>query len=187
VRLLDYNIGRFLQMAREGGYFDNTIFVFFGDHNNRITTIPHMPPAFELFLESNHVPHIIYAPALLEPRVIDEAVNLVDVLPTVAGLLGLEYTNRTLGRDLQLSAQGRERVVPLVLVEGSLPVIGAVSSDFLVKMNFDGSEPTLHELDSDTPAEDVSGRHPEEFERLRKLAYGAYETAHFMLYDNVKK
>jgi phosphoglycerol transferase MdoB-like AlkP superfamily enzyme len=187
VRLLDYNIGRFLQMAREGGYFDNTIFVFFGDHNNRITTIPHMPPVFELFLESNHVPHIIYAPALLEPRVIDEAVNLVDVLPTVAGLLGLEYTNRTLGRDLQLSAHGRERVVPLVLVEGSLPVIGAVSSDFLVKMNFDGTEPTLHELDSDTPAEDVSGRHPEEFERLRKLAYGAYETAHYMLYDNVKK
>ena len=187
VRLLDYNIGRFLQMAREGGYFDNTIFVFFGDHNNRITTIPHMPPVFELFLESNHVPHIIYAPALLEPRVIDEAVNLVDVLPTVAGLLGLEYTNRTLGRDLQLSAHGHERVVPLVLVEGSLPVIGAVSSDFLVKMNFDGSEPTLHELNSDTPAEDVSGRHPEEFERLRKLAYGAYETAHFMLYDNVKK
>jgi hypothetical protein len=187
VRLLDYNIGRFLQMARASGYFDNTIFVFFGDHNNRITTLPHMPPVFELFLESNHVPHIIYAPALLEPRVIDEAVNLVDVLPTVAGLLGLEYTNRTLGRDLQLSAHGRERVVPLVLVEGSLPVIGAVSGDFLVKMNFDGTEPTLHELNSATPAEDVSGRHPEEFERLRKLAYGAYETAHFMLYDNVKK
>jgi phosphoglycerol transferase MdoB-like AlkP superfamily enzyme len=187
VRLLDYNIGRFLQMAREGGYFDNTIFVFFGDHNNRITTIPHMPPVFELFLESNHVPHIIYAPALLEPRVIDETVNLVDVLPTVAGLLGLEYTNRTLGRDLQLSAHGRERVVPLVLVEGSLPVIGAVSNDFLVKMNFDGSEPTLHEMNSATPAEDVAGRYPEEFERLRKLAYGAYETAHFMLYDNVKK
>ncbi|HXV22398.1 MAG TPA: sulfatase-like hydrolase/transferase [Desulfuromonadales bacterium] len=187
VRLLDYNIGRFLQMAREGGYFDNTIFVFFGDHNNRITTIPHMPPAFELFLESNHVPHIIYAPALLEPRVIDEAVNLVDVLPTVAGLLGLEYTNRTMGRDLQLSSQGRDRVVPLVLVEGSLPVIGAVTSEYLVKMNFDGSEPSLHDLKSNSPMEDVSGRHPEEFERLRKLAYGAYETSHFLLYDNVRK
>jgi phosphoglycerol transferase MdoB-like AlkP superfamily enzyme len=187
VRLLDYNIGRFLQMAREGGYFDNTIFVFFGDHNNRITTLPHMPPVFELFLESNHVPHMIYAPALLEPRVIDEAVSLVDVLPTVAGLLGLEYTNRTMGRDLQLSSHGRDRAVPLVLVEGSLPIIGAVSSDFLVKMNFDGSEPSLHEMNSATPAEDVSERYPEEFERLRKLAYGAYETAHFMLYDNVRK
>jgi phosphoglycerol transferase MdoB-like AlkP superfamily enzyme len=79
VRLLDYNIGRFLEMARASGYFDNTVFVLFGDHNNRITTIPHMPPAFEqLGLESNHVPHIIYAPALLEPRY-HEAVSLVDV------------------------------------------------------------------------------------------------------------
>jgi hypothetical protein len=121
VRLLDYNIGRVLQMARKSGYFDNTIFVFFGDHNNRITTLPHMPPAFELFLESNHVPHMIYAPKLLEPRVIDEAVNLVDVLPTVAGLLGLEYDSQTLGRDLQLSSSGRDRAVPLVLVEGSFP------------------------------------------------------------------
>lgn len=188
VRLLDYDIGRFLQMARESGYFDNTLFVFFGDHNNRITTIPHMPPAFEhLGLESNHVPHMIYAPALLEPRVIDEAVNLVDVMPTVAGLAGLEYTNRTMGRDLQLSSQGRDRAVPLVLEEGSFPVIGAVTSEYLVKMNCDGSEATLHELNSDSPLEDVSGRHPREFERLRKVAHGAYETSRYMLYDNVRK
>jgi hypothetical protein len=187
VRLLDYNIGRFLQMARKSGYFDNTIFVFFGDHNNRITTLPHMPPAFELFLESNHVPHMIYAPKLLEPRVIDEAVNLVDVLPTVAGLLGLKYDSQTLGRDLQLSSTGRDRAVPLVLVEGSFPIIGAVTSELLVKMNCDGSEPSLHEIYSDSPQEDVSGRHPEEFERLRKVAHGAYETARYMLYDNVRK
>ncbi|WP_027713697.1 LTA synthase family protein [Desulfuromonas sp. TF] len=188
VRLIDYDIGRFLQMARESGYFDNTLFVFFGDHNNRITTIPHMPPAFEqLGLESNHVPHMIYAPALLQPRVIDEAVNLVDVLPTVAGLAGLEYTNRTMGRDLQLSSQGRDRAVPLVLEEGSFPVIGAVTSEYLVKMNCDGSEATLHELSSDSPLEDVSGRHPEEFDRLRKVAHGAYETSRYMLYDNARK
>jgi phosphoglycerol transferase MdoB-like AlkP superfamily enzyme len=188
VRLIDYDIGRFLQMARESGYFDNTLFVFFGDHNNRITTIPHMPPAFEqLGLESNHVPHMIYAPALLRPRVIDEAVNLVDVLPTVAGLAGLEYTNRTMGRDLQLSSQGRDRAVPLVLEEGSFPVIGAVTSEYLVKMNCDGSEATLHELSSDSPLEDVSGRHPEEFDRLRKVAHGAYETSRYMLYDNARK
>ncbi|MFA7535521.1 MAG: LTA synthase family protein [Desulfuromonadales bacterium] len=187
VRLIDYDIGRFLQMARESGYFENTIFVFFGDHNNRITTIPHMPPAFEqLGLESNHVPHIIYAPALLEPRVIDEAVNLVDVLPTVAGLLGLEYTNRTMGRDLQLSAAA-DRAVPLILVEGTFPIIAAVTSDYLVKMNHDGSKATLHDLRSDSPLENVSAQNPEEFERLGKLALGAYETSRFMLYDNVRK
>lgn len=185
VRLLDFNIGRFLEMARDSSYFDNTIFVFFGDHNNRITTLSHMPPAFEkLGLESNHVPHMIYAPKLLEPRVIEEAVSLVDMLPTVAGLAGIEYTTQTTGRDIQLPAPEGERVVPLVLIEGSFPVIGALTRDFLVQMNYDGSEPTLHDLASETPMQNVAAQHPEEFERLKELARGLYETSRFMLYQN---
>ncbi|MEL7550488.1 sulfatase-like hydrolase/transferase, partial [Pseudomonas protegens] len=37
VRLLDFNIGRLMEIAKAGGYYDNTIFVFFGDHNTRIS------------------------------------------------------------------------------------------------------------------------------------------------------
>ncbi len=186
VRLLDFNIGRFLEMARESDYFDNTVFVFFGDHNNRITTLSHMPPAFEqLGLESNHVPHMIYAPKLLQPRVIEEAVGLVDMLPTVAGLAGIEYRNPTMGRDVQLPAPEGERVVPLVLREGSFPLIGAVTSRFLVQMNHDGSNPSLHDLASPTPAENVAAQHPGEYERLRRLARGLYESSRMMLYSNV--
>jgi hypothetical protein len=92
-----------------------------------------------------------------------------------------------MGRDLQLSAEGPERAVPLVLVEGTFPVIGALTSEFLVKMNYDGSNPTLHALDASAPLEDVSARFPETFERLKQLAQGAYETSQFMLYDNVRK
>jgi len=67
VRLLDFNIGRLMELAKAGGYYDNTIFVFFGDHNTRISRIPHMPPAFEqLGLESNHVPMLIHAPGITD-------------------------------------------------------------------------------------------------------------------------
>lgn len=187
VRLLDYNVGRLMEMAREGGYFDNTIFVFFGDHNDRITKLPHMPPAFEqLALESLHVPHIIYAPGLLEPRVIEETVSLVDVLPTVAGLLGLEYVNTTLGRDIQMPAPEGERVVPVVLRDSAYPLIGAATRNFVVRMNHDGSEPSLHDLRSDKPLQNVADRHPEEFRRLSDIARGAYETSRLMFYRNVR-
>jgi hypothetical protein len=111
----------------------------------------------------------------------------MDVLPTVAGLLGLEYTNRTLGRDIQLSAEGPDRAVPLVLVEGSFPIIGAVTSEFLVKMNHDGSSPSLHALEADHPLEDLAGRYPERFERLKDVALGAHETSRYLLYNNVRK
>jgi arylsulfatase A-like enzyme len=59
-----------------------------------------------------------------EPRVIDEAVSPVDVLPTVAGLPGHEYTNRTMGRDIQGSTEGRERAVPLVRWKALFPLSG---------------------------------------------------------------
>ncbi|WP_339843080.1 sulfatase-like hydrolase/transferase [uncultured Halopseudomonas sp.] len=187
VRLLDFNIGRLMEMAKESGYFDNTIFVLFGDHNTRIANIDYMKPAFDqLGLESNNTPLFIYAPKLLPPREFDEAVGLADLLPTITGLLGFEYDNRTMGRDLLMPAPEGERVVPLVLREGTFPLIGAVSQDFLLQMNYDGSEPSLHDLHSDTPLDNVADQYPDEYQRLLPLTRGLYETSHYMLYENVR-
>ncbi|SFP90718.1 Phosphoglycerol transferase MdoB [Ectopseudomonas toyotomiensis] len=187
-RLLDFNIGRLMEIAQEGGWYDNTIFVMFGDHNTRISQIPHMPPAFEkLGLESNHVPLLIHAPKLLEPRVIEEAVGLVDLLPSVLGMAGMEFRNGALGRDIQQPAPEGERVVPLVLREGTFPLIGGVTKDFLLQMQHDGSQPTLHDLASQTPLDNVADQHPEEFRRLAELTRGLHETSRLMLYQNVRK
>ncbi|WCD78050.1 LTA synthase family protein [Pseudomonas sp. TUM22785] len=187
VRLLDFNIGRLFELAKAGGYYENTLFVLFGDHNTRISQIPHMPPAFEqLGLESNHVPMMIHAPGLLAPRTFDEAVGLADLLPTVAGLLGVDYRNGGMGRDIRQAAPEGERVVPLVLREGTFPVIGGVTRDFLLQMQHDGSAPTLHDLRSPTPLENVAERHPQEFQRLLALTRGMHETSRVMLYRNVR-
>ncbi len=187
VRLLDFNIGRLMEIAKAGGYYDNTIFVFFGDHNTRISQIPHMAPAFEqLGLESNNVPLLIHAPGMLQPRVIEEAVGLADLLPTVAGMAGMPFTNGAMGRDIQQPAPEGERVVPLVLREGTFPVIGGVTQNFLLQMQHDGSGATLHDLASNTPREDVAQEHPQEFERLLELTRGMHEGARLMLYRNVR-
>ncbi len=188
VRLLDFNIGRLMEIAKEGGWYDNTIFVMFGDHNTRITHIPHMPPAFELLeVESNHVPFLIHAPKYLQPRVFEEATGLSDVWPTLLGLLGVPYETGTMGRDILQPAPEGERVVPLVLREGTFPVIGGITKDFLLRMNHDGSQPTLHDMASPEPLEDVAQQHPEEFERLRELTRGLYEAARLMMYQNVRE
>ena len=92
-----------------------------------------------------------------------------------------------MGRDLLQPAPEGERVVPLVLREGTFPLIGAVSKDFLLQMNYDGTEPSLHDLDSETPLDNVAEQHPEEYKRLLPLARGLYETSRFMLYDNVRE
>lgn len=185
VRLLDFNIGRLLDMAREHDYFDNTIFVFFGDHNNRITTTPFMAPYFEaLDLDGLHVPHMMYAPGLLQPRVIEDAASLVDVFPTVAGLLGLEYLNSTMGRDINIPAPEGERVVFTQTADKRFPVIGAISKRHMVRMNYDGSDAKLHDLQSSDPDVDISAQDPERFAELKDLARGIYETTKYMFYHN---
>ncbi|WP_407316234.1 LTA synthase family protein [Pseudomonas sp. nanlin1] len=187
VRLLDFNIGRLMQLAKAGGYYENTIFVLFGDHNTRISQIPHMAPAFEqLGLESNNVPLLIHAPALLAPKVVEEAVGLADLLPTLAGMTGMPFSNGAMGRDIQQPPPEGERAVPLVLREGTFPLIGAVTQDFLLQMEHDGTSPTLHDLASATPLQNVAEQHPQEFVRLRQLARGLHETSRLMLYQNVR-
>ncbi|KAF0099594.1 MAG: sulfatase family protein [bacterium] len=185
VRLLDYSVGRFMKLAKEGGYFDNTIFVFFGDHNNRISTLPFLPPAFEqLELESLHVPAFIYSPRHIKPRVISEVASLVDLIPTVVSLVGVEYLNTTMGRDILQRAPEGTRAAPTTFREGTFPLIGAVTKDFLAQMNADGTESRLHDIRSDKPLENVAAQYPEEAQRLSELARGLQETARYMLFHN---
>ena len=185
VRLLDFNIGKFLEMAKRSGYFEDTIFVLFGDHNNRITTTPHMEPYFELLdLDGLHVPHIIYAPKYLEPRVIEEATSLVDVIPTMAGFLGIDYVNSTMGRDISSPAPEGERAVYTQTDRKRAPVIGAITKNYMLRMQHDGSDAKLHDLYADDPSADVSAQFPEKAEMLKDLAKGIYETTKFQFYHN---
>ncbi|MHC8327449.1 LTA synthase family protein [Pseudomonas sp. LB1P83] len=188
VRLLDFNLGRLMEIAKAGGWYENTIFVMFGDHNTRIAQIPFLAPAYEqLGLESNAVPMIIHAPGLIGTRKVEEAVGLVDLLPTVAGMAGLEFRNSGMGRDIQQPAPEGERVVPLVLREGTFPLIAGVTQHYMVQMEHDGSSPTLHDLASMTPLDNVAEKNPEEFKRLSELTRAMHETSRLMLYQNVQK
>jgi len=185
VRLLDFNIGKFLEMAKRSGYFEDTIFVVFGDHNNRITTTPHMEPFYELLdLDGLHVPHMMYAPKYLEPRVIEEATSLVDVIPTIAGFLGIDYVNSTMGRDINLPVPEGERAVYTQTSGKRAPVIGAITKNYMLRMRYDGTDARLHDLHADDPATDVSAQFPEKAKMLKDLARGIYETTKFQFYHN---
>ena len=185
VRLLDFNIGRFLEMAKHSGYLNDTIFVVFGDHNNRITTTPHMEPFYELLdLDGLHVPFIIYAPGYLEHRVVEDAVSLVDVIPTMAGWLGVDYVNSTMGRDINGPAPEGERAVYTQTSGKRAPVIGAITKNYMLRMQHDGSEAKLHDLHAENPAADVTAQFPEKAAALKDLARGIYETTRFLFYHN---
>jgi phosphoglycerol transferase MdoB-like AlkP superfamily enzyme len=100
-RFTDYGYQKFIEAAQKEKYFANTIFMFIGDHGISGNAGNMFPPAWtEQSLTSYHVPLLFYSPGMIKPQRPHCVASQVDVLPTLAGLANISYTNTTLGRDL---------------------------------------------------------------------------------------
>ncbi|HTE13325.1 MAG TPA: LTA synthase family protein, partial [Chitinophagaceae bacterium] len=93
-RFTDFCYQSFIEAAKKEKYFDNTIFMFVGDHGIDGHAGNMFPPAWsEDGLTRNHVPLLFYAPKLLAARRLHCVASQVDVLPTLAGMAKINYTN----------------------------------------------------------------------------------------------
>ena len=95
VEYADWSIRQFMTAARKQPWFDNTIFVFLGDHGKLVGTTPEteMPESY------NHVPLMIVGKGIT-PGHIDALGGQIDVAPTLLGMLGISYTQNNFGIDL---------------------------------------------------------------------------------------
>ena len=185
IRFMDHSIQFFVQAARQDGYGDNTVFVFFGDHGSGRRHPEHMYKSEDqLQLTKYHVPLLIYAPGLIDEGRIDEKVaSEVDILPTVAGIASIPYVNSTLGRDLRDSRFDATRYA-FTISHRQVPEIGLISNDFYFLANADGTNRRLHAIAGDTPGENVMDEYPEATSTLEPLCHGLYEAANYIRYNN---
>ena len=188
MRLLDHAVGSFMTMVESSPYFENTVFLFFGDHGTSDPRANHMPPSdFELKLRSYQVPFIIFAPWKFKgDQVRNDVAQLVDLMPTVCGLAGVTYENRTLGRDLLNGAIPDD---PLAMIMNDMVAehhIAVVGQDYYLSMNKNGSNVKLNDLWSHEPWVDVKEKYPEIADQYSHRLKGFYETAKYMLYHNHK-
>ncbi|HEY0677306.1 MAG TPA: sulfatase-like hydrolase/transferase, partial [Chitinophagaceae bacterium] len=104
-RYTDFCFQKFMDAAAKEKYFSNTLFVFIGDHGIPGNAGNMFSDAWtKQRLTSEHVPLLFYGPELFGPQRINRIASQIDVLPTIAGLCGISYTNTALGRDLLDSA-----------------------------------------------------------------------------------
>jgi membrane-anchored protein YejM (alkaline phosphatase superfamily) len=95
MRYADYAIGKFMRDARGHAFFDNTLFVFLGDHGARMHGKQEIP------LPSYEIPVLFYSPTLIaKGRRVDTLGSQMDVAPTILGMLQFDYRSRFFGRDL---------------------------------------------------------------------------------------
>ncbi len=187
-RFMDHSLGVFLENARRQPWFDDTLFVLFGDHGITHDAGQHSPKSeTQLQLNSNRVPLVIFGPKLVpEPRRVTKVASEVDVLPTIASLTRTSYVNTTLGRDLLDERFDAQRFA-YTITHDKGHELGLIGDGYYLLMGNDGGNVRLHDLESDQPREDVSHQHRELTELYRETLTALNETARYMRFHNTKR
>jgi len=184
-RYTDFNFEKFIEAAKKEQYFNNTIFVFVGDHGLRGDAGDMFPKAFsKQGILAEHVPLLFYAPAMLKPERVHQVCSQLDILPSAASLARQSYRNNTFGRDLFDSTDKQQRFA--FIADPDLASIGLVSDRFyFVKSLKTGKKEFVSVTDNDPPPADATTDSTRLF--MDKLTEAWYETARYLLLNNKKK
>lgn len=184
-RFMDHSLGHFIEIAEKEPYFENTLFVFFGDHGIHAPTGAHIP-AYEaqLNMQGLRVPLVLYGKSVISTsRVFDTIASEVDVLPTIAALTKTSYLNTTMGRDLTDTAFDEDRYA-FTIEHGGGRTIGLISDDYYLLMRPDGSSKRLHHLKGDDARTDVSSDNVEIADLLTQKLTAIWDTVRYMRENN---
>lgn len=179
----DYCFKKFIEEAKKQSYFDNTIFIFTGDHGVEGEAGEMYPSAWTANrLSDEHVPLLFYSPSLLPPQKRSEVVSQIDILPTVAGMIHQSYVNTTLGRDLLNTKNKTNAAFIIHHDEGN---IGLVTDDYYFIKNIRINKVELVPVTSNQL--NLSQAQKDSVKRsLSSLTSAIYETAKWMLVNNKK-
>lgn len=143
IRYADYALGEFIDQAARRPWFDRTLFVIVADHGARVYGRAEIP------LPSYHIPLLLYSPAHLAPRSVDERISQMDIAPSILALLGLPWKAPFYGRNV-FSGEGEPRI-PVnhnhdvgLLVDDEMVILGLHKSVGMVKVDLEtGDQQTI--------------------------------------------
>ncbi|HCJ67178.1 MAG TPA: hypothetical protein DHV62_07625 [Elusimicrobia bacterium] len=142
----DWALGRFIELSQKQNYFKDTIFIIAADSGLLYK------PKYDLDISAFHIPLLIYAPHILgnKQKRINTFGGQVDMLPTVMGILKLNYMDNTLGRNL-FALKEDEGFAQFT--EGKLN--GLIDKRFFL-IDRIGVNASLYEYNSKNPTEDLA-------------------------------
>lgn len=180
VRLMDYSLRKFFERAEKSPGFANTVYVLWADHG-----IPRgmTDQRFgDLALGVHHIPCVIYAPHLLKPQRISTVGTQMDLLPTLASILGHPLELQALGKDLTDPAWAQTAAAFTFTTFRRPPRVGLIQGEWYVNVEPDGRS-VLYRLDEPKPT-DHSPEQPERARTMTRLAQGFHQWSKFLLSHN---
>jgi len=148
IHYTDKQIGMFIESLDQKGLLENTVIVIYGDHGGihkyYNDELPGIQPQEDWWMENDRkVPFLIYKKGL-GPKVIETTGGQIDILPTVAYLMGIEeekYVKTAQGRNLMTTQRDYA-----VLADGTFvgtskeledhAVKGLTLSDLIIQSNY---------------------------------------------------
>lgn len=185
MRLQDFSLGRFLEIAQKEKYFKNTIFVIFGDHALPHNGAPNVPNWAKNLANGFHVPLLIYSPKFITPKIDERIASEMDIMPSVASIAGVPYKTRAFGRDLFNPELDHYRAA--FSYNWYSPFhISLIDKDHYFELIPSTENGTLKRWSSDKPDEEMRETDVEKYNEIKKLTVGLYETAKYLMHHNQK-
>ena len=185
--LMDYSIKHFITNAKKEKYFDNTIFIFVGDHGLPKQS-KHMHQSSEKFLlNSIHTPLVIYAPKLIKHKKITYPVSEVDMMATMAGLTNTPYINSTMGRDILDKDFEAQPHYAYFMTHENNPTINLIGEEFIYKVRADGTNKRLYKYYFDKKNENLITKYPEIAQDMENICRGIFESTRYTRFHNSSK
>ncbi len=132
----DHQLGELLKLLTELGVREKTLVIVTSDHGEGLGQHGEMTHSLFIYDATLHVPLILHAPAGLPGgKVINRQVSLVDVMPTILDLLGIDRTHELDGLSLLRPAQAGPRAcyietVSTKTLHGWAPLLGVRRDDY---------------------------------------------------------
>jgi phosphoglycerol transferase MdoB-like AlkP superfamily enzyme len=186
IRYLDFNVARFLKRTKESGYYDNSIFVFFGDHRGGMKKLNFLKNnEDDLGIQVHHVPFFIHAPKYIKPQIVDKYAKLIDIFPTATSLAKINYTNYTLGRDLLESTSINTAAFVYIQSKGE-KAVGVLKDNFYYEKTNTSKKTGLYSLQART-VEDIQDNKPAIAKQMDSLLSAYYHTTKYLYFNNKKE
>ncbi len=104
----DAQVGRLLSTLQAGGRLENTLVVVMADHGEQLGEHREQSHGFFIYDASVQIPLIMAGPGIAA-RVVPDQVRIVDVMPTVLDLLGVEVPAPVQGASLRPALNGQRQ------------------------------------------------------------------------------
>ncbi|MFT3683133.1 MAG: LTA synthase family protein [Ferruginibacter sp.] len=183
-RYTDFCFQQFIEAASKEKYFDNTIFVFVGDHGIAGNAGALYPNAWtDKSLSYHHVPLLFYAPKLLKPHRYNNICSQLDIMPSVSHLANMPHYNAAMGKDLFDSSFLEKNYA--FIIDHELKTIGIVDSDYYYTRNLKTGKTDLVPVTNNNHVL-PSAKTDSIKKNMDYFAEAYYQTARYLLYHNKK-